>query len=188
MAKKVTASAGKQKSTVNVKRPAWSDVYEGYPKVNGGTEIESDLPMTDLFTSIFGADYDTTQFNNGCATRVSLGLLSGGLKRVGERDIVISEKSHIHYGKSIEPGAARLKDFLIKIWGSADYVIKYPLSFDDVSSVLNDKKGVYIMVYKRPADHGGATGHATLWTGNRAIGGNDHADSSAFAIYFWELK
>ncbi|WP_380177456.1 T6SS effector amidase Tae4 family protein [Kalamiella sp. sgz302252] len=183
----ITARSGNSTSSLNVKRPSWASVYAGYPKVNGGTDFENDLNGEEVFISIFGPEYDKVTFVNACGTRVSLALLSAGFKRVGKRKIMITEKSHKHYGKYIEPGAARLKDFLISIWGRPEHKILYPGSIDKVNAALKGKKGIYIMIPKSPAAFN-ATGHATLWTGKGAIGNNHYITEKTAEIYLWELK
>nr|WP_277750980.1 T6SS effector amidase Tae4 family protein [Salmonella enterica] len=116
-----------------------------------------------------------------------MALLSGGMGGVGERGIKITNKSNIYYGKTIEPGAGNFKTFLEKKWGKADETIKLPTTIDDVSKRLNNKKGVYIMIPKNPHDFG-ATGHATLWIGNRVINDHYYISKHTYAVYFWELK
>jgi len=100
---------------------------------------------------------------------------------------MISEKTHAHYGKYIEPGADKLKVFLESKWGKPESKISSPVTFDKVDKLLNGKKGIYIMIPKSPRDFG-ASGHATLWTGKRVIGDHDYISGNTDAVYFWELK
>ncbi|MBL1255197.1 hypothetical protein JK365_22400 [Salmonella enterica subsp. enterica serovar Ceyco] len=140
-----------------------------------------------FFTSVFGPDYDKDTYFNACGTRLSLALLAGGVKQVGSRGIKITNKENTFYGKQIEPGAGRLKDTLEKKWGKADIVVKYPTELSDVSAKLDEKKGVYIMIPKSVRDFG-ATGHATLWTGNRVMSDHYYISDMTAEVYFWELK
>ncbi|MTH48877.1 T6SS effector amidase Tae4 family protein [Intestinirhabdus alba] len=183
----ITARSGNSSSSLNVKRPSWSSVYAGYPKTNAGTDYEDDLRATEVFTSIFGYGYDTTIYTNACGTRVSLALLSAGMNRVGSRKIMISEVTHPHYGKFIEPGAARLKEFLVAKWGNPEKSIASPADIESVARVLDGKKGIYIMIPKLPGVFG-ASGHATLWTGKRVMGDHHYISDNTHAVYFWELK
>lgn len=183
----ITARSGNSTSSLTVKRPSWASVYAGYPKTSGGVSSENDLPAPAVFTSIFGAGYDVNTYSNACGTRVSLALLSAGMTRVGTRKIMISEKAHTHYGSFIEPGAAKLKDFLVSKWGKPENKISAPVTFDKVDKALNGKKGVYIMIPKSPSIFG-ASGHASLWTGTRVIGDHDYISDNTDAVYFWELK
>ncbi|WP_145523072.1 T6SS effector amidase Tae4 family protein [Yersinia rohdei] len=183
----ITARAGNTVSTLNIKRPAWSHVYAGYPKTSGGPASEDDLSAETIFTEVFGSTYDRAIYSNACGTRVSLALLAGGMQRVGGREIGITVKTHAFYGKYIEPGAAKLKEFLEIKWKKPEYIIKQPKILDDVSIKLNGKKGIYIMIPKIPKKFG-ASGHATLWTGNRVIGDHHYISDNTFAVYLWELK
>lgn len=183
----ITARAGQAGTSITVKRPSWSKVYDGYPKTAGGVAVEDDLPADTVFTSVFGAGYNKATYSNACGTRVSLALLAGGMKNVGYRkDITIKVTSHTYYGRVIEPGAARLKEFLQKKWGDPEEV-KAPVTFDKVDKKLQGRTGIYIMIPKKPSVFG-ASGHATLWTGARVIGDHDYISDNTHAVYFWELK
>lgn len=184
---KVHASAGGQKSSLTARRPTWNNVYNGYPKVNGGTSSEGDEYYDTVFTNVFGASYDKTIYFNACGTRVSLALLAGGVRQVGNRGIKITNKNHKFYGKQIEPGAEKLKSILEGKWGKADIVVNFPTNLSDVSSKLDGKKGIYIMIPKSPRDFH-ASGHATSWTGNRVMADHYYIAEYTAAIYFWELK
>lgn len=183
----INARSGNSTSSLSVRRPSWASVYSGYPKTGGGVDVENDLSAPVVFSSIFSASYDSSIYSNACGTRVSLSLLSAGIARVGTRKIMISEKTHIHYGKYIEPGADKLKVFLESKWGKPDIKVSSPVTFVKVDKQLNGKKGIYIMIPKSPRDFG-ASGHATLWTGKRVIGDHDYISSNTDAVYFWELK
>jgi hypothetical protein len=174
---------------LRINRPSWTAVHKGYPKTLGGPAVEDDLPADSVFSEIFGPSYDRNEYANACGTRVSLALLSGKINRVGVRDIKITVETHEHYGKFIEPGAARLKEFLEKprIWGPADENIESGVTLDKVKIKLNGKTGVYIMIPKSPKLFG-ASGHASLWTGNRVIGDHHYISANTHGIYFWELK
>lgn len=184
---KAYASAGGQKSSLTARRPSWSGVYNGYPKVNDGTLSEDDENFDTVFTDVFGANYDKAIYYNACGTRVSLALLAGGMRQVGNRGIKITNKNNKFHGQQIEPGAEKLKSILEGKWGKADIVVNYPTNLSDVSSKLDGKKGIYIMIPKSPRDFN-ASGHATLWTGNRVIADHYYIADYTSAIYFWELK
>ncbi|WP_123806073.1 hypothetical protein [Neisseria chenwenguii] len=49
-------------------------VIKGY---QAGTDDE---PASAVFIKILGKNYDTATFGNACATRVSLGLINGGMR------------------------------------------------------------------------------------------------------------
>lgn len=73
------------------------------------------------------------------------------------------------------------------VWGTADIIITKPLKMTeaDLLAKLDGKKGVYIMIPPRPKDFG-ASGHVTLWTGQRVIGSS--YVRAAYSVYFGELK
>lgn len=60
-------------------RPSWKLVYAGYPKTGKG----DDVPAPIVFTTLLKLDDYTkhqSELGNACATRVSLGLINGGMK------------------------------------------------------------------------------------------------------------
>lgn len=162
------------------KRPAWKDVYEGYPKNAAGND---DLPAPDVFTSIFGPDYDSNVFTNACATRVSLGLINGGMSL--KKEFLISQGTF--KGKYFIASAINLKNWLSlsSVWGTADEIIEKPTDLSAVAATVNGRNGVYIMA----GGFSGATGHATLWIGanNDVVGGHNYVGIGG-DVYFWELK
>lgn len=143
-----------------------------------------DLPAQEVFASIFGDNYDRDTFKNACATRVSLGLLAGGMKVFKSFNVDIG----IYKDKGIMTSASGLRRWLskIEVWGPADTIIKNSNSFKVVSQTIASRNGVYIV---EGGFSGGVTGHATLWVGanNNAINGSHYADIGG-TIYFWELK
>ncbi|MEC5396004.1 T6SS effector amidase Tae4 family protein [Bergeyella sp. RCAD1439] len=190
-----------QTQPIRVKRPKWTDVYRGYPKNKSGTD---DLPAREVFLSIFEEEYykkNTKTFSNACATRVSLGLIEGGMKVKAAFRII--KKGHKHNNKGFQTSALGLKNFLIErnVWGSPEELIKAKykgsynenvpdIRFSDVQNTIGKRNGVYIIIPKKGYFNDSAvSGHATLWVGaNRdVIGGHNYAEG-ALEIYFWELK
>lgn len=162
-------------------RPKWTLVYNGYPKNSTGT---ADRDADTVFKEILGDNYNTSTFTNACATRVSLGLLNGG---VNVRKDFIIQKGKFK-GKGFIASAINLKNWLIQssIWGSPDETFKGPADITDVRSKIGSRNGVYTIIGGFGA---GVSGHATLWVGseNDVIGDNNYI-SSGGDIYFWELK
>lgn len=165
------------------KRPSWKKVYEGYPKVLTTNGVV-DEPAPDVFRELRGANYDKNVLSNACATRVSLGLLNGGMDV--RKDFLISQGKF--KGKGFIASALGLKDWLSKdfVWGSADEKIQGPTNFETVKSKIDGRNGVYIILGGFASD---ITGHATLWLGNEnnVIGGHNYIDYGG-TVYFWELK
>lgn len=160
----------------------------GYPKTSPAQfgDLPNDLATDQVFTAIFGKDYDKNTFSNACATRVSLGLLNGGVKlsRVAYN---ITNPTHRFINKGIETSAKNLKDTLSKNthWGETDVIICKPTSLQEVANIIGKRNGVYFII---GGFGGSVSGHTTLWIekfGN-VIGGH-HYISSGGSIYFWEL-
>lgn len=179
----IAEGGGTSASTV-IRRPKWDDVYRGYPKNASGTD---DLPAPDVFKEILGENYDTSIFNNACATRVSLGLIGGNMSV--RKDFMI--QTGVNKGKGFITSARGLKQWLEKdsVWGSADVNVAGQSDINSVADRINDngvKNGVYIIL---GGFGGGISGHATLWIGNNrdVIGGHNYVDYGG-DIYFWELK
>jgi Type VI secretion system (T6SS), amidase effector protein 4 len=181
MGEELLCTAGTASCTIVANRPKWSDVLRGYPR--SGTD---DLPAEQVFQAILATqDYDPAVFSNACATRVSLGLLEGGMSvRAAFR---ITNRSHKFAGKGFQSSAAGLQRWLSgpSVFGKADIEIKGPTDIATVRSRIGSKNGIYIIL---GGFGGGITGHATLWIGsqNDAVGGHNYADYGG-DVYFWEL-
>lgn len=180
----LTASGGGKQAKVKPKRPKWADVYHGYPKLDPGKPTERDLPASNVFQSIFTKDYylkNVSTFSNACATRVSLSLLHANINVKKEYQIQIGA----YKGKGIITSAANMGKWLKdKLFGAPDEEIENPKSFNEVSSKIGKRKGIYILISN---DFRWASGHATLWHDGNAIGGHNYYEH-AKVIYFWELK
>ncbi len=162
-------------------RPKWKLVYDGYSKNESGTD---DKDADTIFKEILGNDYDKNIFTNACATRVSLGLLNGGVNV--RKDFLIQKGKY--KGKGFIASAINLKNWLSQssIWGNPDETFTGPADITDVRSKIGSRNGVYTII---GGFGGGVSGHATLWVGaeNDVIGGHNYI-SYGGAIYFWELK
>jgi hypothetical protein len=196
-------SIGYEKSIVLIvkkkNRPKWIDVYTGYPKKEDGI---NNLPAEDVFAKVFGdlyhkddkslhtKDGNVTLMENACATRVSLGLLKGGVD-IKNPDFYIQNKVEKSiYGKPIIVRASKLKTFLTEEWGEADKIIASSSTIEEVANEINsegEKNGVYIVLGGDFSPE--VTGHATLWVGaeRNVIGGDNYAEDGG-TIYFWELE
>lgn len=194
----------KCKTKIKVKRPSWKMVYDNYPKINGDDiqNVDDDNNLK-IFREIFALnDYnelvdeqgrDPAKLFNACATRLSLGLIGGNVKiKTAYR---ITNEKHKFHKKGFVASASDLQKELTEIWGCADYIIEKAHDIGEVAYIINSgitKNGVYIIV----GGIIGATGHATLWIGDRinsngtkgdVIGGKSYVNSIG-TIYFWELK
>lgn len=162
-------------------RPKWKLVYEGYPKNESGTD-DKDADL--VFKEILGENYDKNIFSNACATRVSLGLLNGGVNV--KKDFLIQEGKF--KGKGFIASAINLKKWLNQssVWGNPDESFTGPADITDVKSEIGNRNGLYIILGGFGA---GVSGHATLWLGSEkdVIGGHNYI-SYGGDVYFWELK
>ncbi len=167
-------------SSIKKKRPKWVDVYEGYPK----NASDNDLPAPEVFTSILGTNYDKKIFSNACATRVSLGLINGGMNIKREFKI----QKGIFKGEFFIASAINLKNWLAQksIWDKADEIITGPTDLSSVQSRLAGRNGVYIII---GGFSDGVTGHASLWVDSKKdiISTHNYIDYGG-DIYFWELN
>ncbi len=144
------------------------------------------MPATEVFESVLAAkDYDPSTFSNACATRVSLGLLEGGM--LVNRAFNITNSAHKFKGKGFIASAKDLHAWLSKpaVFGPSDIAIPGPTTLADLQSKLGTKNGIYIMLGGFVQ---GVSGHATLWVGQQqnVVGGHHYADSPG-VVHFWEL-
>lgn len=177
----IVCQAGGASCTIVANRPKWSDVYRGYPK-SGSV----DLPAPEIFSSILAPEhYDTKKFSNACATRVSLGLLEGGMRV--RPAFNITNKTHKFIGRGFQSSAQGLYNWLSSnsVFGPADISTKGPTDISTVRDKIGNKNGIYIIL---GGFGDGITGHATLWTGaiKDVIGGHNYVDYGG-DVYFWEL-
>ncbi len=120
-------------------------------------------------------------------------ILKGG-KNPEEKWFEIALANNLNE-KNVILTAERMRHWLWKKWGKADYIVYNPKSLADLQKEFKGKTGVYIMrpiwPGKMPNGEPGfmASGHCTLWTGEDVIGNNyTNAKGGAFAAYLWELK
>lgn len=166
-------------------RPSWKQVYNGYPKTKNE---EDDLEAEKVFLSILTEkNYEKNKsiLTNACATRVSLGLLNGGMNV--RHDYQIDKGKFM--GRGFIASAINLKNWLSKdnIWGSADETIVAPDNLNNVASTICQRNGVYIIIGGFSL---GISGHASLWIGEKmsVIGGHNYIfNNPNQTIYFWEL-
>ncbi len=166
-----------------IKKPKFKDVLEGYPLNSSETD---DMDTQSVFELVFGVDYDKSIFTNACATRVSMALNEAGVPV--RKDFIGQEGTY--KGKGIIASAANLRKWLTSYFGQADVIIENPTDFNQVSTQINGRKGIYIMHPKAGAfSSSSISGHATLWVGgtyNNAVGGHNYI-AQAKSIYFWAL-
>ncbi|OOF38728.1 hypothetical protein BKK50_11315 [Rodentibacter rarus] len=183
MPNNITAKAKDKQKTLKVNRPSWEKVYEGYPKIEKDGMIY-DLDAQSVFISILGKNYDQVTFGNACATRLSLGLINANVKI--KKEYIVTEGKF--KGKFITASAINMVKWLHRNFGDPDETIKFPQTYEEIVNAIGDRKGIYAMIPEKP-DAFRASGHVTLWVNGDVIGGRSHSYySSAYEVYFWELK
>lgn len=177
----IVCKAGGASCTIVANRPKWSDVYRGYPK--SGSD---DMPAPEVFSSILAAEhYKKDVFSNACATRVSLGLLEGGMRV--RPAFNITNNAHKFFGRGFQSSAQGLFNWLSSstVFGRPDISIEGPTDIESVRKEIGSKNGIYIIL---GGFSEGITGHATLWIGANkdVVGGHNYADYGG-SVFFWEL-
>lgn len=167
---------------LGISRPRWSDVYKYYPKIKEGTASENDKPAVEVFSELFGEDYNKKLFSNACATRLSIALIGAGMNV--KTEFIITHGSL--KGKGITTSAKNILTWISSsnIFGKADIIITNLVSFNSISSKIGTKKGIYII---ESNNYKWASGHVTLWYNGHAIGYHDYWEH-AKEVHFWELK
>jgi hypothetical protein len=166
-----TTTQNSSPQTAKRNLPSFSKLESNYPKYgpqysNGGV---SDLEFAKLAggkvqynIELFYKSGGSNGFGNTCALRVSYALTESGesLPKVPGPGNSSSDRN----GKWLYPKVATLIKQLSLIYGSPKIVN---------SSNINDFKGLKgIIVFHTGDMYSDATGHATLWDGNNALGGN----------------
>jgi len=127
-------------------------------------------------------------FENGCATKVSLALNSAGQPLDGGFMV----QNGPFRGKHIHTSAKSLKDELLQKFGPPDVKIVGVKSLEEVQNKIGPgKSGVYICT---PCGFTGqVTGHATIWSWwkNNKKGGplddTSYPESNSGTVYFWQV-
>lgn len=187
----LTASAGSSTSTVDLKRPRFSDLWAAYSEVGfkaapqvyelvGGRAFE-------LYQS------DSASYANACALRMSRGFNYGGFP-VPSGTIIETYPIYRVRGGDNKVYILRVRDLIKYIefnWGAPEHDLD-PADISAISGV----KGLIIVKVSGWSD---ASGHVTLWDGSTTGDGTKYQDVSymeqhyggrvaATQVMFWELK
>ncbi len=146
------------------KLPAFSILESNYPKYgpkypNGGV---SDLAFANLAGGKVQANIESGVFSNTCALRISHALTESGESlpyASGSGNSSSNRDKKWYY-----PRVAVLSSQLNLLYG--------PPTVNNTSNLadLQGKKG--IIIFHTPGLYSDASGHATLWNGSQALGGN----------------
>ncbi|MDW6094867.1 type VI secretion system amidase effector protein Tae4 [Vibrio rhizosphaerae] len=187
----LTASAGNSVTTVDIKRPRFSDLWSAYSEVGfmsapkvyelvGGRVLE-------LYLS------DSESYANACALRMSRGFNYGGFL-VPSGTIIETYPIYRVRGADNKIYILRVKDLVKYIefnWGKPEY----DMNPSDISSI-SGKKGLIITEVSGWND---AYGHATLWDGSSTGDGSRYHELDYYQEHYngaviptrvmlWELK
>lgn len=197
-------TCGTAKKDLKCIRPSWDTIKEAYEEINeiyGGSNNEA------VFFHIFNI---RGRNNNSCALRMSYALNNSGVsikQKLSKPNIRIN--GNIQYNKSngykYIMGAAGMSDFLNSIWGKADKSFnKQELDRECIKWLQNhNKNGLIVIRFYYKAPEFTATGHTTLWYGDKQcfgdykeVGVSPYAtrtltsffeDNLATKFEFWEL-
>lgn len=151
----------------------------------------NDLGSSGTFDEVFKDEREQgklpfIEFNNGCATKVSLAITAAG----GTLPASFRVTNGPFKGKGIITSANGLKNELLKKWGKPDVKIDKVTSLDEIQQKIGPgRSGVLICA---PCGFGAtATGHATIWSWWKNNGKGGPLDDSTYpenkggTVYFW---
>lgn len=188
MANIITVTAEDVKSSIEIKRPKFSDLWDAYKEVNIG--------FKEVYKLIGGTPYalhleKPNAYTNACALRMSRSFNYG--KFPVKRGTLIPNPNDIKRLKGSDGLAYifRVKDIMRYIelsFGKPEYSIK--TNGNNIKNQFLGKQGIIIFKVKGWGD---ATGHVTLWDGIECSDGHcyfTHSQASVETteILLWELK
>ncbi|WP_283132500.1 type VI secretion system amidase effector protein Tae4 [Enterovibrio norvegicus] len=176
----LTASAGSSSTSVDVKRPRFSDLWSAYSEVGlkpaprvyelvGGRAL-------DLYLA------DSVSYANACALRMSRGFNYGGFT-VPSGTIIETYPIYRVRGADNKIYILRVKDLIKYIefnWGKPEF----DMDPSDISEI-SGKKGVIIIDV---SGWGDASGHVTLWDGASTGDGTHYQELSYYDRYDGAVK
>ncbi len=162
--------------------PSWAKVLEGYPKIKYSDGSYGELSAAEVYKQIGGALGDMAKnnpvaFNDACAARLSMALLNAGINIPGIEGYTYKGANGKYYFVSAE----KFYDFITQTFeGNCFTMYGYGSSISPAAfqSFTNSKHGLFILKPSYPKLFE-ATGHSTLYTGTRCIGGNQGCHFSA---------
>ncbi|WP_223526213.1 type VI secretion system amidase effector protein Tae4 [Pseudomonas sp. BF-B-26] len=186
----VVIHSGGVSSSISVKRPRFSTLWNAYAEVGHKGSIE--------VYGLVGGGVEAARaekpdaYANACALRISRAFNYGGYK-IPKGTIIQNQPIYRLSGADQLPYIMKVVDFLAFLkhnWGEPDHTLT-----QNNSDFINGKKGVIVMEITGWSD---ASGHATLWNGSVTGDDSDYhrQDSHTYdnprvkleKINFWELK
>ena len=198
-------------SAIITNRPSWKNMNSNYPA--DGVDRYTFFPK---ISKALSKDADAPAYENTCALRMSYALNHSGVKLGKAPSVggVIQGDDNLNYWLRVKD----LKGQLFKLFGNADFSLKYPdklpaatksdINGSDTYSVnhwdeyykrklyaennlvskIKDKTGIIVF---EVSGWGDATGHFTLWDkGNLLyVGSNQNEnDPTSAAYYVWHVE
>ena len=177
------ATCGTAKKDLKCIRPSWDMVKEAYEEIN---EVYEGYNNKAVFLHIL----NRSSHNNSCALRMSYALNHSGVsikQELSKPNVRINgnvEQSEVDGYKYIM-GAAGMSDFLNAIWGKADKSFGKQELDDKCIEWLqgHNKNGVIVIRFYYNEPEFTATGHTTLWYGDKqCLGDYKEVSVSQYAI------
>ncbi|WP_145716598.1 T6SS effector amidase Tae4 family protein [Chitinophaga japonensis] len=168
-------------------RPSYAAMYAAYPKDASG----NDMPGPEVYQLVGGTplafyNADPEHYNNACALRVSRALNYCNVKIPR----IQGETFQGNDGKFYFLSAAKLYAWLKATFGTPNMELTNGgTDGQNFRTGLTGKKGIYLMQPNYPKLFG-ATGHASLWDGSKAIGNHDYfdAEGGTAKVALWILN
>ncbi|ASA57709.1 type VI secretion system amidase effector protein Tae4 [Vibrio gazogenes] len=187
----LTASAGHSVTTVDIKRPKFSDLWSAYSEVGFKSARKVYELVGGRVLELYIAD--SASYANACALRMSRGFNYGGFL-VPSGTIIETYPIYRVRGADNKIYILRVKDLVKYIefnWGKPEYDMKP----SDISAI-SGKKGLLITEVSGWSD---AYGHATLWDGSSTGDGSRYHELNYYKEHYngtvspnkvmlWELK
>ncbi|ELY6204107.1 T6SS effector amidase Tae4 family protein [Cronobacter malonaticus] len=202
---------GVYSSALIVNRPSWTKMLEHYP-----SEGVSRKDFFILISKDLAKDADRRAYRNTCALRLSYALNHSGVKLGVPPDSggMVKGDDGLNYWLRVK----ELKQELFKLFGNADFLLKYPerlppATIEDITgpetyannhfdeyyrrklyaennflSKINNKAGIIVFDV---IGWGDATGHFTLWNKGKLLyvgGVPEENDPTSAAYYVWHLE
>ncbi|MBN6075550.1 hypothetical protein HYE59_09310 [Aggregatibacter actinomycetemcomitans] len=196
MGRDIKVRAGNQKRTLHIKRPSWNDMVrhyktipsrEFYPIISKEWAALAENPKTRV------------TWENTCAGRMSYALNhSGFILPKNTKGAFIGDNDKFNHWFRV----SELREYLKKSFGKGDFEDP-PIPMTELTpsqemwnkrvngvreNMLNKIKNKTGIVVFEVGGWDNATGHFTLWNGNRLLYADGHDDPRTSSYYFWFFK
>jgi len=192
----IVAEAGENRTSVQVDRPSWADMYKNYPK----EEIKS-VDFYEMVSKTWHRDAlrDPENWGHTCAVRMSYALNhSGVVLGKPKSGAVIKGDDGYNYWMRVTDLSKFLEEKFKK--GDEEYCPK-PITSLTQSTIDARAQEVYTNFVQKILGRNGivvfhvtgwtdATGHFTLWNGSYLlyVGDPEHNNQNSMEYYFWLMR